>query len=183
MSNRKPFQQLAYLFYEVRLHVNFHWWRWFGCWFSSPVIAVCAYRLDRFFYLLLGGRIWALIRIFLSPLSLFLRPWLGRCEIHYRADIGKGLKILHPGLGIVVSGQAMIGEHLTLTGGNCIGGRSGMKVGDLVLGNKVSLGANAVILGPARIGNNVQIGAGAVVVKDANDNTTLVGVPALPVNP
>jgi hypothetical protein len=40
----------------------------------------------------------------------FLRPWTGRCEIHYQADIGRGLRVLHPTLGVVISprGLAML---------------------------------------------------------------------------
>lgn len=107
-----------------------------------------------------------------------VRPWVRGAEIHYRADIGRGMRILHPGLGIVVSGKAVCGENLVLTGGNCIGGRAGTQQGAIRIGDNVSLGANAVILGPITIGDNVQVGAGAVVVKDAPSNTVLVGVPA-----
>lgn len=65
-----------------------------------------------------------------------------------------------------------------MTGGNCIGIRQSVKRGDLVIGDRVNLGANAVILGPVKIGDQVVIGAGAVVIHDAPDNAILVGVPA-----
>ena len=94
------------------------------------------------------------------------------------ADIGKGLKILHGGLGVVINGHTVAGKNLLLTGGNCIGGREHLEYGDLVLGDDVSLGANAIVLGPIIIGNHVRIGAGAVVIEDASDNSVLVGVPA-----
>jgi serine acetyltransferase len=178
MSVHKALQELQYLAYEIRLHVNVHWWRWISCWFSTPVITVITYRLDRFFFLLLGPKIWPAVRIPLALIGFVLRPWLGHCEIHYTAAIGKGLRILHPSLGVVVSGYAVIGNNLILTGGNCIGGRKKMNKGDLALGNNINVGANAVILGPVRLGNNVQVGAGAVVVRDAGDNVVLVGVPA-----
>jgi len=71
-----------------------------------------------------------------------------RHEIHYQANIGKGLMILHASLGVVISKYAVCGEHFMLTGGNCIGGRKALKPGDVYLGNHVSLGANAVVLGP-----------------------------------
>ena len=121
-------------------------------------------------------------RILFSPIFLILRPWSGNCEIHYRADIGKGLKVLHPSLGLVVHDKTIAGENLCLIGGNCIGERKKLERGDLVLGNNVNIGANAVILGPVKIGNNVNIGAGAVVVHDTPDNVTVVGVPARCVN-
>lgn len=40
------------------------------------------------------------------------------------------------------------------------------------------IGAGAVILGNITIGNNVSIGANAVVTKDIPDNCVAVGVPA-----
>ncbi len=135
------------------------------------------YRLSRMMYLILGKG-WSGLRILFLPITFLLSPWISRCDIHYRAEIGGGLVILHPELGIVISGKARIGSNLTLTGGNCIGGRAGMKDDQLVIGDDVDLGANAVILEPARIGNHVNIGAGAVVVKDAPDNAVLVGIPA-----
>ena len=71
--------------------------------------------------------------------------------------------------------KALCGKNPILTGGNCIGARTGVQEGDINIGDNVSLGVNAVILGPVRIGSNVSIGAGAVVVKDAKDNEVLGG--------
>ena len=112
------------------------------------------------------------------PLFIGSRLLGGNHDINYQAEIGKGLLILHPGLGIVVSGYTIAGDYLTLTGGNCIGIRQSVNRGDLVIGDGVYLGANAVILGPVKIGDQVVIGAGAVVIHDAPDNAILVGVPA-----
>lgn len=104
----------------------------------------------------------------------------GGLEVHYKADVGPGLRILHPNLGVVISGHAVVGRNLILTGGNCIGGRPGTAQGNLVVGDDVQLGANAVILGPAVIGDRVTVGAGAVVIGDAPAGATMVGVPARP---
>jgi serine acetyltransferase len=90
------------------------------------------------------------------------------------------LRILHQTLGVVVSKYTVAGEHLTLTSGNCIGVRRALRPGDIVLGDHVTLGANAVVLGPVRIGDRVRVGAGAVVVRDAEAGSVLVGVPAAP---
>lgn len=170
----EAFQQWSHLRHEIGLIVNHRHWRWLTCWFGGSAGIILSYRLDRFFYLLLGNS-WVFFRLFFFPIFVVLRMLSTPHEIHYRARIDRGLKILHASLGVVVSGTAVIGEHLTLTGGNCIGERG---KGTLRIGNNVTLGANAVILGPVRIGDNVQIGAGAVVIHDAMDNTTLGGVPA-----
>jgi serine acetyltransferase len=143
---------------------------------------VISYRLDRFFYLLVG-RPWAILRPVFFPLFLLLRLLSANHQIHYRANIGKGLHILHPALGVVVSGKAIIGQNLILTGGNCIGGRESLQDGDLCLGDDVSLGANAVVLGPISIGDDVVIGAGAVVIDSAPSQVVLVGVPARVIRP
>ena len=47
-----------------------------------------------------------------------------------------------------------------------------------VIGDNVTLGANAIIIGGVIIGNNVVVGAGSVVVKDVPDNAIVAGNPA-----
>lgn len=170
-------QQLEYMLYELRLIVNRRWWRWLTCWFGGGAGVIVSYRLDRCLYLRLG-RSWSIVRPAFYPLFLLLRLFSSKHEIHFRADIGRGLLVLHPSLGVVVSAHAIAGEHLILTGGNCIGGRRALRRGDLVLGNYVMLGANAVVLGPVQIGDRTTIGAGAVVVQDFAGHGALVGVPA-----
>jgi serine O-acetyltransferase len=165
--------------YELRVMVNRCWWRWLTCWFGGAACLIVSYRLDRCGYLLAGSA-WAVLRLLLLPLFLTLRLLSAKHEIHYHAEIGKGLRVLHPSLGVVVSAHTIAGEQLILTGGNCIGGRRPLRRGDLVLGNNVTLGANAVVLGPVRIGSRVVVGAGAVVIESCGDNTVLVGVPARP---
>lgn len=176
-STSTSLDQIKYMAYELSLIVNRHWWRWISCWFGGSAGVIVSYRLDRLGYLLFKN-IWPALRLLFYPLFLLLRLMSYSHEIHYGANIGKGLLILHPSLGVVVNGKLIAGEHLLLTGGNCIGGRGSFNTGDFEIGNHVSLGANAVILGPLTIGNQVKIGAGAVVVDNAPDNVVLVGVPA-----
>lgn len=176
MENQ-PLDQLRYLKHEIALMINGRWWRVASICFSASTWLVVTYRFDRLLYLTFG-RAYGLLRILLLPILFLTRPWRGQTEIHYRAQLGKGLKILHPELGIVINGNTVAGDHLTLTGGNCIGGRQRLEQGDIRLGDNVSLGANAVILGPVVIGDDVSVGAGAVVIHDAEDNSVLVGVPA-----
>lgn len=174
------FEQIQFLAYEFKGMVNKRPWRYISVLFAPAFWAIFTYRLERFFYLIFG-RPWAIIRILFLPILFISQPWRGNCEIHYTAKVGRGLKILHPSLGVVVSGKTIAGQNLILTGGNCIGGRKALEHGDICIGDNVSLGANAVILGPIIMGNNVMIGAGAVVVKNANDGEVLIGVPAHPI--
>lgn len=50
--------------------------------------------------------------------------------------------------------------------------------GNVKVGSKSFIGANAVVKQGVTIGSNAIIGAGAVVVKDVPDNTIVMGVPA-----
>ena len=93
---------------------------WYSLWFQHTFIVVLNYRINRFLYLLLGEA-WSAIRTILAPLLFLLRPWGGGCDIHYKADIGPGFHILHPGFGVVISAKTRAGKNLLLVGGNCIG--------------------------------------------------------------
>jgi serine O-acetyltransferase len=92
--------------------------------------------------------------------------------------VGKGLRIIHPTLGIVIHGEAVVGKNCVLNGGNSVGARRPIRRGQLVLGDDVIIGIHACVLGPVRIGNGVQIGAGAVVIHDQEDGAVVVGIPA-----
>lgn len=169
--------QLRFLAHELGILVGSNHWRMLTLWFSPAAWALVRYRVDRAGYLACG-RPWAAVRLLLLPFFVVVRALGPRCDIHYRACIGRGLRILHPDLGIVVSGRAVIGDNLLLTGGNCIGMRTGQPAREIHIGSNVSLGANAVILGPLTLGDNLVVGAGAVVVESAPAGSTMVGVPA-----
>ena len=51
------------------------------------------------------------------------------------------------------------------------------RVGRVIIGNDVFIGADAVILPNVKIGSNVVIGAGAIVTRDIPDNSFAAGVP------
>lgn len=98
-------------------------------------------------------------------------------EIHPGATIGKGLFIDH-GMGVVIGETAIIGDNVTLYQGVTLGG-TGKEKGKRhpTIGDNVVVGAGAKVLGNIKIGNNSYIGSNAVVIKDAPENSTVVGVP------
>lgn len=146
-------------------------------WLSRGFCGIFLYRLERGLYITIG-KPYEYIRVIFIPLFNLMQAY-SNFEIHYKADIKGGLLVLHASVGCVVSGLAIIGENLTLTGGNIIGGRAGCKRGELVIGDNCSLGANAVILGPLKIGNNIEVAASSLVVNDClYDNCLLLGIPA-----
>lgn len=84
--------------------------------------------------------------------------------------------LCHQGFGIVITPGAKIGEGTYIQHGVTIGvNEDTMEVP--VIGRKVRIGAQAVIIGNVNIGDNAIIGAGSVVVKDVPANATVVGVP------
>lgn len=52
------------------------------------------------------------------------------------------------------------------------------RIGRVIIGNRVFVGANSTILMNTKIGNDVIIAAGSVVTKDIPDNSIVAGVPA-----
>ena len=102
-------------------------------------------------------------------------------EIYPQAKIGKGLYIPHC-TGIIVGSTTELGENCTIYPNVVFGaryspnkqnpkGRRHAKCGDNCV-----FGANSSIIGDIIIGNNVTVGAGAVVTKDVPDNATVVGI-------
>ena len=70
--------------------------------------------------------------------------------------------------------------HNVKMGKNCmIAGQVGF-AGSTTIGDNVSIGGQAGISGHLKIGNNVKIGGGSGVIKDIEDNTVVMGYPAVP---
>jgi len=107
----------------------------------------------------------------------FIEIITGIC-IPGRCDIGPGLYVGHFG-GIFVDAQARIGANCNLAQGVTIGeGGRGELHGRPTLGDRVHIGANAVILGKITIGNDAVIGPGAVVMNPVPACGVAMGNPA-----
>ena len=110
--------------------------------------------------------------------------WLTGIEIHPAATIGKRFFIDH-GMGVVIGETAEIGDDVTVYHGVTLGGTSlsrGVKRHPTLM-NGVIVGAGAQILGPVTVGTDARIGANAVVLADVDPHTTMVGIPARPIQP
>lgn len=86
---------------------------------------------------------------------------------------GPGLCIVHPGT-IVVNPLARVGSYCRIHPGSCIGDYDGVPT----LGDYVYIGPGAKLYGKIDIGNRVAVGANAVVNKSFGDDVTLAGNPA-----
>jgi serine O-acetyltransferase len=137
--------------------------------FDSGFQALVAYRLG---HALLG---WGV-----PALSALCRRWaIGACgvDILPRAEIGGGAIVAH-GLGLVVGGRTVIGEDCTLLHGVTLGEARFDELDCPAVGDRVTIGAGALVLGGIRVGDGATIGAGAVVLADVPAGATVAGVPA-----
>jgi len=102
---------------------------------------------------------------------------ISSAEIDMSAQIGGGLYIPHS-TGIVIRGDCKIGRNATILQCVTVGRRDQEEISQAYIGDNCKIFAGAKIIGNLRIGNNVTIGANAVVLKDIPDGATAVGVPA-----
>lgn len=114
---------------------------------------------------------------FLYKLLKFFSEMLLGVELPCEAVVGRRLVIEHAG-GIVISGDAILGDDCVLRNGVTVGLKNRHQRGSPHIGNRVDIGAGAKLLGAIRIGNDVAIGANAVVLCDVPDGCIAVGVPA-----
>jgi len=99
-------------------------------------------------------------------------------ELPYSARVGRRVIIEHQH-GIVVHGNAVLGDDCILRQGVTVGNRSMMRPLEAPrLGARVSVGAGAKILGDVEVGDGAQVGANAVVLSDVPAGGIAVGIPA-----
>ena len=137
--------------------------------------AIWLYRISHWFWV---KELTTLAR-YLSHIGRFLTG----VEIHPGAKIGRRFFIDH-GMGVVIGETAEIGNDVLIYQGVVLGGVSHERVKrHPTVGNRVVIGAGAILLGPIVVGNEARIGAGSVVVSDVPERATVVGVPGRAVLP
>jgi serine O-acetyltransferase len=97
-------------------------------------------------------------------------------EISKDVTLGQGVVFVHT-VGIVIGGNARIGDRVVFLGSNTIGNNKNS--GYPQIGNDVVIGAGARILGPVTIGDGASIAANAVVLCDVPAGAVAVGIPAV----
>jgi serine O-acetyltransferase len=103
---------------------------------------------------------------------------ISSCDISPYAKIEGGIKLPHA-VGIVVSEAAIIKSGTSIYQNVTVGAKNDKA--PLVM-NNVMLFPGCVVIGDIIIGNNVKIGANAVLVESVPDNKTMVGIPARELN-
>ena len=118
-----------------------------------------------------------------KPFSLLYKALRTLCqmltgiELPCETRIGRRLRIEHFG-GIVISGDAVIGDDVVLRHGVTVGLKRTGERGAPRIGDRVDIGAGAKILGNIVIGDDAVIGANAVVLCDVPPGALAVGIPA-----
>jgi putative colanic acid biosynthesis acetyltransferase WcaB len=107
-----------------------------------------------------------------------LVDWVMGIEIPPGVQAGPGLAVFH-GTGLVIHADTRLGAGVVLRHGVTLGtlgdGDDGVPP---TIGDRVSIGAGAIVLGPITVGDDAVIGAGAVVIRDVPAGATVVGNPA-----
>ncbi len=114
---------------------------------------------------------------FIARLNAMIARFLTGVEIHPAAKIGRRFFIDH-GMGVVIGETAEVGNDVTIYHGVTLGGVSLKKEKrHPTIGNNVVIGAGAKVLGPFVVGDRVRIGANSVVLQAVPEDATVVGVP------
>ena len=99
------------------------------------------------------------------------------CIIGRGAEFGPGFVLVHSN-GVVINGSVRGGANVKIEHQVTIGAE---RRESPVLGDDVFVGAGAKIIGGVTVGSGAKVGANAVVVHDVPAETTVVGIPAKPV--
>lgn len=108
---------------------------------------------------------------------IFIRT-IGGLELPAQAKIGKNLYLGHAGRGTIIHPGAVIGDNVTIYHQVTIGSDKTGNAGAPIIGDNVFIGTGAKVLGRIEVKDNVKIGANAVVLKNIDEFSTAVGIPA-----
>jgi serine O-acetyltransferase len=149
---------------------------------SSLEVLLCYPGLHAVMWHTLSHWLWQNRLYLLGRFSSHIARWLTGIEIHPAAKLGRRLVIDH-GMGVVIGETAEVGDdcylyhQVTLGVARTSGGKRHPTVG-----NNVIIGAGAKVLGPIMVGNNARVGANSVVLDNVPNDTTVVGMPARPMD-
>lgn len=120
----------------------------------------------------------------INPLGIFFRLYYKRLrikfgfQIPFQTSIGAGLFLGHFG-GIVINQKTVIGENCNISHGVTLGQvNRGPAKGYPVIGDRVWIGPNSVIVGNVKIGNDALIAPLSYVIEDVPDKAVVMGNPA-----
>jgi serine O-acetyltransferase len=149
---------------------------------SSLEVLLCYPGLHAVMWHSLSHWFWQHRLFLLGRFSSHIARWLTGIEIHPAAKLGRRLVIDH-GMGVVIGETAEVGDDCYLYHQVTLGvARTDSGKRHPTVGNNVIIGAGAKVLGPIMVGNNARVGANSVVLDNVPNDTTVVGMPARPVD-
>lgn len=99
------------------------------------------------------------------------------CQIPYNTNIGEGLYIGHLG-NIHINPKTVIGKNVNIAQGVSLGQENrGKRKGCPIIGDKVWIGANSVVVGNIKIGTDVLIAPNSFVNFDVPSHSIVLGNP------
>ena len=123
-----------------------------------------------------------------NPIGIVFRIWNKNMQVKYgfqfqhTIKIGKGFYLPHYG-NIVINNKVTIGNNCNISQGVTLGNvKRGSKEGNPTIGDRVAIGANAVVVGKIKIGNDVLIAPLSFINFDVPDNAVVAGNPANIIN-
>ena len=148
---------------------------------SWLTVLLCYPGLHAILWHRLAHALWQLRLYLIARLCAHLGRFLTGIEIHPAARIGRRLIIDH-GMGVVIGETAQVGDDVYIYHQVTLGGTS-LSHGKRhpTIGNNVIIGAGAKVLGNITIGDLARVGSNAVVLEAVPPGTTVVGIPARPV--
>ncbi len=98
------------------------------------------------------------------------------CDIPSTVTLGKGVQLVHNGLGVVMHARTIVGNNVKIYQNVTLGGNGKIVDGKTLSGGPIiedncAVFCGACVLGPVRIGHDSYIGANAVVTKDVPPNS------------
>ncbi len=149
---------------------------------SSLEVLLCYPGLHAVMWHALSHWLWQHQLFLLGRFSSHIARWLTGIEIHPAARLGRRLVIDH-GMGVVIGETAEVGDDCYLYHQVTLGvARTDSGKRHPTIGNNVIIGAGAKVLGPITVGHNARVGANSVVLDNVPNDTTVVGMPARPVD-
>lgn len=147
----------------------------------SKMSAVNKYRIERWCYLHHLEPIAWFIRSWIYLIHNSFVP--------YKCEIGEGTEFGYKGIGLVIHSDAKIGKDCKIGTNVTIGGGAGgsnktipefdaVRRSVPVIGDRVQVSTGAKVLGDIVVGDDVIIGANAVVINDVPTGAVVGGVPA-----
>jgi serine O-acetyltransferase len=149
---------------------------------SSAEVLLCYPGVHAVMWHSLSHWLWTHGFLLAGRFSSHIARGLTGIEIHPAAKLGRRLVIDH-GMGVVIGETAEIGDDCYLYHEVTLGvARTSSGKRHPTIGNNVIIGAGAKVLGPITIGDNARVGSNSVVLDSVPPDTTVVGMPARPVD-